>query len=505
MEPSWFQQLSAHPFSLLFLFCTSLLLLQIVRLYQKRRTLLKALHLFPGPPAHWLYGHNQFYPKKEFEKLGELVAKYPGAVPLWNGPFVVFFITYDPEYAKMLLSRKDPKTTLSHKFIESWVGQGLVTLSGLRWQQHRKIMKFGFNINILKLFITMMCEHVHVMLDKWEKLTAQDPHLEISEHISMMTLDTIMKCAFSHKGSIQTDRTLSFYLEATFNLSNLTFQRVYNILYHNDLIFKLTSAGQVFSKSNQVVHQYTEKVIQDREDMLKNDQKQDTTQKRYNDFLDILLSARSENRKDFSSADVMAEVKTFMFAGHDTTSSAISCILYCMAKYPEHQQRCRDEVRELLGDGSSITWDHLNQMPYTTMCIKEALRIYPPIPMVSRKLSEPITFPDGRSLPAGIAVFLSIWALHRNPTVWEDPQVFNPLRFSKENSEKRHPYAFLPFSAGHRNCIGQHFAMIECKVALALILLRFELTLDHSRPPIFIRQIALKAKNGIHVFLKKIC
>ncbi|XP_008046560.1 cytochrome P450 4Z1 [Carlito syrichta] len=507
MKPSWLQQLMAHHFSLLFLFCMFLLLLlllQVIRFYQKRRWLIRVVHRFPGPPAHWFYGHTEFYPEKEYEKYTELMEKYPRAFPLWIGPFTMFFIIHDPEYAKTLLNRKDTKTTIFHKIAESWIGRGLVTLDGSKWQQHRQIVKPGFSISTLKIFITLMNQSVRLMLDKWEKLIAQDPHLEITEHVCLMTLDSIMKCAFNQDNT-QKNRTLDSYLEAALNCAKCSIWRANNFLYHNDQIFKFSSQGQIFNKFCQVIQQHTDKLIQDRKKSLKNKLKQDTTQKKYQDFLDILLRAKDEHREHFSEEDIRAEVKTFMFAGHDTTSSAISWILYCLGKNPVHQQRCRDEIRELLGDGSAITWEHLSQMPYTTMCIKECLRLYPPGATIARMLNKPVTFPDGRSLPAGITVLLNIWAIHHNPTIWEDPEVFNPLRFSKENSDQRHSHAFIPFSAGSRNCIGQQFAMIECKVALALTLLRFEVAVDHSRPPIPIRRVVLKSKNGIHVLLKKIC
>ncbi|NXL96194.1 CP4B1 protein, partial [Alectura lathami] len=199
-----------------------------------------------------------------------------------------------------------------------------------------------------------------------------------------------------------------------------------------------------------------------------------------------------------------AEVDTFMFEGHDTTTSGISWILYSMAMHPEHQQRCREEIKGIVGDRDTIEWDDLGKMPYTTMCIKESLRLFPPVPAVSRQLSEPVTFFDGRSLPEGTQIGVSIFAIHRNRDVWEDPEVYDPLRFSPENSAQRHSHAFLPFSAGSRNCIGQQFAMNEMKVATALTLLRFELFPIASKPPAPIPQLVLKSSNGIHLRLKKI-
>ncbi|XP_029071225.1 cytochrome P450 4A24-like, partial [Monodon monoceros] len=152
--------------------------------------------------------------------------------------------------------------------------------------------------------------------------------------------------------------------------------------------------------------------------------------KRHLDFLDILLFARMENGSSLSDRELRAEVDTFMFEGHDTTASDISWTLYALASHPEHQQRCREEIQSLLGDGTSITWDHLDKMPYTTMCIKEALRLYPPVPFIGRDMSKPITFPDGRSLPAGIPLSLSFYGLHHSPKVWPKPGVFDPSRFA---------------------------------------------------------------------------
>ncbi|XP_018111782.1 cytochrome P450 family 4 subfamily B member 1 L homeolog isoform X2 [Xenopus laevis] len=250
--------------------------------------------------------------------------------------------------------------------------------------------------------------------------------------------------------------------------------------------------------------QDTDKVIGQRKKLLESKEELEKVQKkRHLDFLDILLCAKDENGQGLSDEDIRAEVDTFMFEGHDTTSSGISWILYCMATHPEHQQKCQEEINEVLGERQTMEWDDLGRIPYTTMCIKESLRLYPPVPSVSRELAKPITFHDGKSLPAGILVSLQIYAIHRNPNVWKDPEIFDPLRFSPENSSKRHSHAFVPFAAGPRNCIGQNFAMNEMKVAVALTLKRFELLPDLSKPPLKLPQLVLRSKNGIHVYLKK--
>ncbi|ELV12927.1 Cytochrome P450 4A11 [Tupaia chinensis] len=371
----------------------------------------------------------------------------------------------------------------------------------------------AFHFDILKPYVRLMANSVQAMLDKWENLTDQDTPLEILGHMSMMTLDTMMKCAFSYQGRGQMDRQSQCYLQAIGDMGKQLFSRVRNVFYRNDLIYRLTPAGRQALHNCQIIHEHTglpenlcfatDRVIQLRKAQLQEaGELKKIRGRRHLDFLDILLLAQAEHGSTLSDQDLRAEVDTFMFEGHDTTASGISWVLYALATHREHQQRCREEIQSLLGDGTSISWDHLDQMPYTTMCIKEALRLYPPVPVVGRDLSKPVTFPDGRSLPKGITVSLSFYALHHNPEVWPNPEMFDPFRFAPGST--RHSHAFLPFSAGSRNCIGKQFAMNELKVAVALTLLRFELLPDPFRVPNPIAQMVLKSSNGIHLHLKKL-
>ncbi|XP_058537031.1 cytochrome P450 4A4-like isoform X3 [Ochotona princeps] len=454
-----------------FLLGLLLLLFKIVQFYLQRLWLLRALQQFPSPPSNWFFGHlREFQKDQDLQKIRQWVEEFPSAFVLRLQGNEIRLMLYDPDYMKVIMGRSDPKAPGNYKFLAPWIGYGLLLLEGQKWFQHRRMLTPAFHSDILKPYVELMVDSVQMMLDRWEHVSEDSP-LEIFRHISLMTLDTIMKCAFNHQSSVHLDR--------------------------------LSSKGRWFFHSCQLAKKHTDRVIKLRKAHLqKEGELGKVRSKRCLDFLDILLFAKMENGSSLSDEDLRAEVDTFMFEGHDTTASGISWILYALATHPEHQQRCREEIQSILGDGASLSWDHLDKMPYTTMCIKEALRIYPPVPSITRKLSKPVTFPDGRSLPKGIVLLLSIYGLHHNPQVWQNPEVFDPCRFAPDSD--RHSHAFLPFSGGSRNCIGKQFAMNELKVAVALTLLRFELLPDPTRVPIPIPRLVLKSKNGIHLHLKKL-
>ncbi|XP_073449699.1 cytochrome P450 4B1-like isoform X2 [Aquarana catesbeiana] len=386
--------------------CLLYVLFKVFKLYVRRRELNRAFSHFPGPKRHWLYGNAHEFPGdgSEFDVMMNYAGQYPYAYPLWLGNFFGILIICHPDYAKDILSRQDPKNTFTYNFLTSWIGKGLLVLSGQKWFQHRKLLTPAFHYDVLKPYVKLMSDSVNVMLDKWEDLIPDKKTVELFQHVSLMTLDTIMKCAFSCQSNCQNDSE-SAYIKAVYDLSYLTNYRFTCLPYHSDFIFHLSPHGFRYRRALRTAHQHTDKVIKERKKSLKEkNELEKIHQKRHLDFLDILLCAKDENGQSLSDEDLRAEVDTFMFEGHDTTASGISWIFYCMAKYPEHQDKCREEIREMLGDRHTMELDDLAKMPYTTMCIKESLRLYPPVPEVARELSQPITFCDGRSLPKETAL-----------------------------------------------------------------------------------------------------
>ncbi|XP_033837520.1 cytochrome P450 4B1-like isoform X2 [Periophthalmus magnuspinnatus] len=447
---------------------------------------------FIGPPPHWLFGH-VFELKQDGTSLDTTVGygkKYPYAFPLWFGPFVCVLNIHHPDYVKTILAS---------------TGDGLLVSHGQKWFRHRRLLTPGFHYDVLKPYVKLMSDSANILLDKWEKYSKTGETFELFEHVSLMTLDSILKCAFSYNSNCQTEGGTNAYIKSVYELSYLVNLRFRTFPYHNDFIFYLSPHGFRFRKACRVAQNHTAAVIRKRKEELKEEKELERIQARRNlDFLDILLCARDENNHGLSDEDIRAEVDTFMFEGHDTTASGISFILYSLACHPEHQQICREEINQALGGKNTMEWETLSKIPYTTMCIKESLRLYPPVPGISRHTTKPMTFFDGRTIPAGSIVGTSIYGIHRNPVVWENPDVFDPLRFLPENVSSRSPHAFVPFAAGPRNCIGQTFAMNEMKAVIALTLQRYKLIEDPKWTPKLLPRLVLRSINGIHIKIKPV-
>nr|XP_023486212.1 cytochrome P450 4B1 isoform X2 [Equus caballus] len=499
--------------------------LKLLSLLLRRQKLARAMDSFPGPPTHWLFGHSlEIQQTGSLDKVVSWAHQFPYAHPLWYGQFVGFLNIYEPDYAKAVYSRGDPKAPDVYDFLLQWIGKGLLVLHGPKWFQHRKLLTPGFHYDVLKPYVALFADSTRAMLDKWEEKARENKSFDIFCDVGHMALDTLMKCTFGKADTGLGHRDSSYY-QAVGELTLLTQQRIESFQYHNDFIYWLTLHGRRFLRACRVAHDHTglrmgsqavrpcalaqtrssgngRQTCRTRKSRRRSRTGGTWTSWTFSWGLVWHSVCQDEDGIKLSDAELRAEVDTFMFEGHDTTTSGISWFLYCMALYPEHQQCCREEVREVLGDRDSFQWDDLGKMTYLTMCIKESFRIYPPVPQVFRQLSKPVSFVDGRSLPAGSLVSLHIYALHRNSAVWPDPEVFDPLRFSSENVARRHPFAFIPFSAGPRNCIGQQFAMNEMKVVTALCLLRFEFALDPLRLPVPLPQLVLRSRNGIHLHLK---
>ena len=344
-----------------------------------------------------------------------------------------------------------------------------------------------------------------VLVHKWQEMIKKAPEesLEMLEHVSLFTLDSLMKCIFSNESNFQKDGKKNPYINAVYEIGDILLDRIRYPPFASDFIFYFSYTGYKLRRAMKVSHDFTQGVIKKkREEKLKLANNEAQEQKKYLDFLDMLLDCRDEEGNGLTDKEIKDEVDTFMFEGHDTTASGISWCLYNLATHQTYQERCRQEVQEVLQDRNEVTWNDLGKLPYLSQCVKESLRLHPPVPRIGRNLTKDIELPDGRVIPEGTAVAMNIYACHHNPDIWNEPEVFDPERFAPENSVNRHNYAHIPFSAGPRNCIGQNFAMNELKTAIALIVKHFRMSVDHKKESRKMFSLTLKATDGIWLNLQ---
>ncbi|XP_053563152.1 ultra-long-chain fatty acid omega-hydroxylase isoform X1 [Bombina bombina] len=467
----------------------------------------RRLRCFPEPPRRsWLLGHlGMILPNEEgLTQVSSLVSTFSQTILTWMGPAIPVVSLVHPDTIKPMVAASAsiaPKDELFYGFLRPWLGDGLLLSRGEKWMKHRRLLTPAFHFDILKHYVKIFNKSTDIMHAKWRRLASEGPvSLDMFEHISLMTLDTLLKCTFSYDSDCQEEP--SDYIAAIYELSSLVVKREHYLPHHFDFIYRLSSNGKKFRQACKIVHDFTGGVVQQRKKALQEkgaDAWIKSKQGKTTDFIDILLLSKDEDGNQLSDEEMRDEVDTFMFEGHDTTASGLSWILYNLARHPEYQEKCREEIRELLSgkEIKHLDWDELSQLPFTTMCIKESLRLHPPVTAVSRRCTEDINLPDGKVIPKGNTCLLSIYGTHHNPTVWPNPEVYDPYRFDPEKFQERSSHAFVPFSAGPRNCIGQNFAMAEMRVVLALTLLHFNVTLDQTKSVRRKPELILRAEGGL--------
>jgi cytochrome P450 len=181
------------------------------------------------------------------------------------------------------------------------------------------------------------------------------------------------------------------------------------------------------------------------------------------DIFTQVCNARDENDKLLGEQDIIDHMNFLMMAAHDTTTSSITSMVWCLARHPEWQEQIRAEIAGIRARHGALSYETLGEMTVTEMVFKEALRLIPPVPAMPRRALRDFTI-GHHQIPAGTMVGVNQMMSHRLPEHWPDPEQFDPTRFAPENSRGRHKYAWVPFGGGAHMCLGQHFAYMQVKM-----------------------------------------
>ncbi|XP_053669358.1 cytochrome P450 4d1-like [Anopheles marshallii] len=469
-----------------------------------------------GPVAYPLVGNGLLFiyktPAEFLQLLGRLIAQYGKCLRVWLGTQLIVLVT-DPKDIEVLLSSpKYIEKSSEYDFIRPWLGEGLLISRGRKWQTRRKIITPTFHFKILEQFVEIFDQQGNTFVDILRLFAKSGETFDVFPLVTLCALDVICESAMGTKVNAQMNSE-SQYVKAVKEITNLIQLRIYDFVIRYEFFFRFSANRRRQRKALAILHGYTDSVIQARRKELSeskptdqaNDAQGDTVGlKKRMAFLDMLLQATIDGRP-LTDLEIREEVDTFMFEGHDTTTSAISFILLSLAKNPDVQEKAFNEVRNIVGDDRKqpVTMTMLNDMHYLDLVIKETLRLYPSVPMFGRKMLQNTEI-NGKIFPAGSNVVMFPFFLGRDPDYFPNPEKFDPERFNVETSaEKTNPYQYVPFSAGPRNCIGQKFAVAELKSLTSKVLRNYEI-LPSVEPheETFIAELILRPEHGVPIRVK---
>ncbi|XP_023612933.1 cytochrome P450 4V2-like isoform X2 [Myotis lucifugus] len=383
---------------------------------------------------------------------------------LWLGTVPVIAMDKAETIEVILTSSKQIDKSYLYTFLQPWLGLGLLTSTGNKWRSRRKMLTPTFHFTILEDFLGVMNEQANILVNKLEK-HVDGEKFNCFFYITLCALDIICETAMGKNIDAQTNDD-SEYVRAVYRMSDLLHRRMKTIWFWHDVLYLLFKEGWDHKRNLKILHNFTTNVINERANEIKRDEEGKSDDKgttlsnrKCKAFLDLLLNVMDDEGNKLSLEAIQEEVDTFMFEGHDTTAAGINWALYLLGCYPEVQKKLNNELDEVFG---------------------------------------------GYKVVKGSQIVLVPYALHRDPRYFPDPEEFKPERFFPENSVGRHPYAYVPFSAGPRNCIGQRFAMMEEKVVLSWILRHFWVESNQKREELGLTgELILRPTNGIWIKLKR--
>ncbi|CAG4941072.1 unnamed protein product [Colias eurytheme] len=460
-------------------------------------------------------------------------------IKVWIGPRLLVFL-YDPRDVELILSSHvHIDKADEYKFFKPWLGNGLLISTGQKWRSHRKLIAPTFHLNVLKSFIDLFNANSRAVVEKLKKETGE---FDCHDYMSECTVEILLETAMGVSKSTQ-DRSGFEYAMAVMKMCDILHLRHTKIWLRPDFLFSFTQYAKLQNKLLDIIHGLTKKVIKKKKEEFKSGKKpsavvtevveketeaakttsveglsfgqssglkddldvdDDVGQKKRLAFLDLLLES-AQGGVVISDEEIKEQVDTIMFEGHDTTAAGSSFFLSAMGIHQDIQDKVVEELDSIFGDSDRpATFQDTLEMKYLERCLMETLRMFPPVPIIARHLKQDITMPsNGKKVPAGSTVIIATYKLHRREDIYPNPDKFNPDNFLPERSANRHYYAFVPFSAGPRSCVGRKYAMLKLKIILSTILRNFRVYSDLKESDFKLQaDIILKRAEGFKVRLE---
>jgi cytochrome P450 len=335
------------------------------------------------------------------------------------------------------------------------LGHGLLTSEGDLWKRQRKLMSQAFSPKRISDYATAMVRVADVALGRWRDGATANLHQEMSR----LTMEVVADVLFGASMSAADVEAVGGAMEVVNEFFSGSTEAMLKVPK-----WVPTPRNVRMNRAVVTLDRVVYDIIAQRRD----------GQPR-NDLLGTLLAARDDDGAGMSDGQLRDEVMTLFLAGHETTSLALAHSLYLLSLNPEIEKRLHDEISRVLGDRLPTAED-ARSLPFAEWVIKETMRLYPPAWATGRETTEPYEL-RGHTIPVGSQLMSSQWIVHRDGRWYPDPERFDPERWSPDRAKTIPRYAYFPFGGGPRVCIGNHFAMMEATLLLAMIIQRFRVEL----------------------------
>lgn len=435
-----------------------------------------------GPKTNLIFKGARQLQNNPFDYLMQLNEEYPNIAQLHLLHKRILHINH-PEYVKEVLqtNQKHYVKSSQYKPLKEVLGDGLITSENPLWAKQRKTIQPIFHKqSINQLFDIMESCVDSLVIDLKKRVDKGENHINISQVFMDITLRIIAMAIINRSIDGETNiLAISDYVRY--------FIRAVNVRSMSAISLPLwlpTPSNLTYTRKRRELNDIIQNIISGRK----------TDESAQVDLLQMLLEMRYEDGSSISDSLLVDEIKTMILAGHETTAVSLSWLFYLLSHAPEKYQTLVKEV----DSHASKKWsaEQIFQLPYLTNCFHEGMRIVPPVWFIGKRNVQETSIGE-YAIPKNTDVFVNIYQLHHHPDYWERPDDFIPERWEGEAKIEKH--AYIPFAAGQRMCMGNHFALMEAYIIIAKMLQYFRFEAVNDNVPIKNAGVTLRMKEDLYL------
>ncbi len=416
----------------------------------------------PGPDSAVTLGID----RATLGTLQSLQRQYGDIVSMETPNGRLAYLINDPAEVRRILVRRHARYLKGPGFerVKMLLGNGLIVSDGAVWRRSRTMIQPAFKVQNVHRLMKVMVQCSDRRAAAWAKAVEENELINITEETSEFALELILISIF---GADYEDKVMATGENPFAFLSRDSKRDLSVVMKVRDLRKMLLEI--IEERRNRGTDEF--------------------------DFLSMYMLATDKSGEHFTDKELLDELMTLIVAGFETSANTLNWVWYLIAGHPDVEARLIAEAQEFLPNVSSVNAENAAAMTYTQQVLEEALRLYPPVWLFTRRSRDDDEL-DDYDVPPGTDIYLSPYILHRSKHIWPDPDTFDPDRFEITDKPKRdRPY--FPFSLGPRRCLGEYFSFLEMKVHIGLLLARFRLERVSNADPVLELAINLRSKNDI--------